>query len=145
MPSTPRKTPASLANKREGSDLPGETSASELELQEAQVGFVLTSMTSKEIAAKLFPLIKEDSGKLKQAIQANKGTEDQRHEALSAQVLLWAREEFSRGVIPLSSTKSVSWKLHSAPNACITSPTHLGWNGDEQSDTAQEGGGGAPH
>jgi hypothetical protein len=25
MPSTPRKTPASLANKREGSDLPGET------------------------------------------------------------------------------------------------------------------------
>jgi hypothetical protein len=102
MPSTPRKTPASMANKREGSDLPGGTSASELELQAGSSSRIRSDEHDLEgnRCKAIFPLIKEDPGRLKQAVLANQGTEDQRHKALSAQVLLWAREEFSRGDIP---------------------------------------------
>jgi hypothetical protein len=89
LPYTPRKTPAGFTCKRTIAQLPGETTENERELQGAQVGFVLTSMTSKEIAAKLITPIKDDSDKLKQASSANKGNEDEKHAALSKLVHLW--------------------------------------------------------
>jgi hypothetical protein len=144
MPFTPRKTPASSANKRTIAQLPGETMENERELREAQVGFVLTGMTSKEIAARLFPLIKEDPDKLKQAGSANKGNEDERHAALSTLVHLWVLEKFSRGELPLSSAKPVSCRLHFAPNAWHISPTLSGWSGDQQSDPSPKQNGGPP-